>query len=208
MQKQKHLILGETKLHTAEHIGGEKLWYAISRRVYFINYIINFIVSKLSFWEVNCMIEKNKVIYCKPNEIAEIIETATDYKSLCDLLDCEAVETMELVTDKVVVLHNGEGKLCGANPSRAVFQEDKLTDFKTKRKHQFIDYIAGSFIICGLNEDGELVSLSEKQLSQYLELYLYPEEISFLDEGILILRYKEKTFDLITVPWAETQLFV
>lgn len=147
------------------------------------------------------------VVYCKPNEKAKIIETATDYESLCDLLDCEAVETMELVTDKVVVLHNGEGKLCGANPSRAVFQEDKLTDFKTKRKHQFIDYIAGSFIICGLNEDGELVSLSEKQLSQYLELYLYPEEISFLDEGILILRYKEKTFDLITVPWSDTQLF-
>lgn len=149
-----------------------------------------------------------KVIYCKPNEKAKIFETVTDYESLCDLLGCEAPETMELVTDKVVVLHNGEGKLCGANPSRAVFQEDKLTDFKTKRKHQFIDYIAGSFIICGLNEDGELVSLSEKQLSQYLELYLYPEEISFLDEGILILRYKEKTFDLITVPWAETQLFV
>lgn len=70
-----------------------------------------------------------------------------------------------------------------ATPSRAIFQEDELTDFKTKRNHQFIDFIAGSFIICGLNEDGELVSLPEEQLSQYLKLYLYPEKISALDLG-------------------------
>lgn len=145
-----------------------------------------------------------KVVYCKPNEKARIIETATDYDCLCNLLSCETAETMELLTDKVVILCNGEGKLYGATPSRAIFQEDKLTDFRTKRKHQFIDYIAGSFIICGLNEEGELISLSEKQLSQYLKLYLYPENISVSDKGLLIFRFKEGTFDLISVPWADT----
>ena len=114
---------------------------------------------------------------------------------------------MELLIGRVIILCNGEGKLCRATPSRAIFQEDKLTDFKTKRNHQFIDFIAGSFIICGLNEDGELVSLPEEQLSQYLKLYLYPEKISALDTGLLIFRLKEDTFDLITVPWADTPLY-
>lgn len=148
-----------------------------------------------------------KVIYCKPNERAEIIETSTDYGCLCNLLGCEELETMELLIGRVIILCNGEGKLCRATPSRAIFQEDELTDFKTKRNHQFIDFIAGSFIICGLNEDGELVSLPEEQLSQYLKLYLYPEKISALDTGLLIFRLKEDTFDLITVPWADTTLY-
>ena len=148
-----------------------------------------------------------KVIYCKPNEQAEIIETSTDYGCLCNLLGCEELETMELLIGRFIILCNGEGKLCRATPSRAIFQEDKLTDFKTKRNHQFIDFIAGSFIICGLNEDGELVSLPEEQLSQYLKLYLYPEKISALDTGLLIFRLKEDTFDLITVPWADTPLY-
>lgn len=53
-----------------------------------------------------------KVIYCKPNERAEIIETSTDYGCLCNLLGCEELETMELLIGRVIILCNGEGKLC------------------------------------------------------------------------------------------------
>lgn len=153
------------------------------------------------------MTDKIKVVYCKPNERAQIIETSNDYASLCDLLGYDISTTMELITNKIVIVYNDEGKLDGSKPNRAIFQEDKLTDFKTKHKHQFIDFIAGSFIICGLNEDGELISLSEKQLSQYLKLFLYPEEISMVETGILIVRFREKILDLIPVSWADIELF-
>lgn len=153
------------------------------------------------------MTDKIKVVYCKPNERAQIIETANDYASLCNLLGCDISTTMDLITDKIVILYNDECKFDGSKPNRAIFQEDKLTDFKTKRKHQFIDFIAGNFIICGLNEDGELISLSEKQLSQYLKLFLYPEEISMVETGILIVRFREKILDLIPVSWADVEWF-
>ena len=45
-----------------------------------------------------------KVIYCKPNEKAEIIETSTDYGCLCNLLGCEELETMELLIGRVIIL--------------------------------------------------------------------------------------------------------
>lgn len=150
------------------------------------------------------MANKIKAVFCEPNKMAKVVETSTDYANLRGLIGCDIATTMELITNKVVIVYNDEGKLDGSEPNRAIFQEDILTDFKTKKKHQFIDFIAGSFIICGLNEDGELISLSEKQLSQYLKLYLYPEAISFVETGIFILRYKEKSFDLITVPWEDT----
>lgn len=141
--------------------------------------------------------EKIKVVICEPFIEAKEIEVDSDYVSLSNLIG-KYVSTFDLITNKVVIVYDDEGKLNGSQFNRAIFQEDKLTDFKTKKKHQLIDLIYNSFIICGT--DGEnLISLTDEQIEQYKNLYKYSEILNMNDEKIMVTKIKDYSIEIFTV---------
>lgn len=61
--------------------------------------------------------------------------------------------------DNVCILLNDEGKLIGLEGNRS------LGD----------DIIAGTFYVCGSDDEGNLTSLSESEMSKYKEMFYEPE---------------------------------
>lgn len=66
---------------------------------------------------------------------------------------------MVYLTDKIALICNEEGKIAGLPSNRTIFE--------------IMDIIAGTFFICGLNED-DFASLNDEQAEYYLEKYKYP----------------------------------
>ena len=64
--------------------------------------------------------------------------------------------------DNICILLNDEGKLLGMEGSRRIGD----------------DIIAGTFYVCGSNEEGELVSLTDVEMERYSEMFWEPEEIT------------------------------
>lgn len=142
-----------------------------------------------------------KGVMCEPYKLAREIEVNADYNSLCKEIGGN-VAVFELISDKVVILYDDEGKMNGSDLCRAIYQEDKLTDFKPTPKHRLIDIIANKFIVCGMNE-GDFVSLTDKQIKQYMNLYKYPEVFDPDELGVNIMRIKDGTFDFRRVLWRD-----
>ena len=77
----------------------------------------------------------------------------------------EAVGGMIDIADlegDICLLLNDEGKLIGLDGCRRIGD----------------DIIAGTFYVCGSNEEGELVSLSDDEMERYREMFWEPEEIT------------------------------
>ena len=66
------------------------------------------------------------------------------------------------IDDSICILLNDEGKLIGLEGNRRIGD----------------DIIAGSFYVCGSNEDGELASLTDEAMEKYKERFWEPEEIT------------------------------
>lgn len=142
-----------------------------------------------------------KAVICKPYEEAREIEVENDYKSLSNIIGGE-VAVLDLIMFKVVIVYDDEGKLKSTPLNRAIYQVDELTDFKTKKKHQLIDIIANTFIVCGT--DGEnLISLSDKQIEQYINLFRFPEVFRLKEDGVEVIRIKDS--EVVYSPWEDTK---
>lgn len=140
-----------------------------------------------------------KAVICEPFKKAKTIEVNADFDSLTEIIG-DYVSTFDLVTDKVMIVYDDEGKINGSPFCRAIFQEDKLTDFKTKHKHQLIELMYNTFIICGT--DGEnLISLTDKQIEQYRNLYMYSEILCMNNEGITITKLKNSGAEVFNIGW-------
>ena len=81
--------------------------------------------------------------------------------------------------DNICILLNDEGKLLGMEGSRRIGD----------------DIIAGTFYVCGSNEEGELVSLTDVEMERYSEMFWEPEEIS-QEEIEKATRFEVMFFDL------------
>ncbi len=79
---------------------------------------------------------------------------------------------------------NEEGKLIGLEGNRRVGR----------------DIIAGTFFLCGFNEEGEFTSLNDEQIKKYSERFKEPEQYGFYDvkevETIEVMPWDEEEFEL------------
>lgn len=72
-----------------------------------------------------------------------------------------SIEMVDL-DDNTSLVCNEEGKINGLEGNRRIGR----------------DIIAGTFFLCGFNEEGESVSLSDEQISKYYERFREPEHYS------------------------------
>lgn len=96
-------------------------------------------------------------ILVKPNELPQIIEFAESYKELQRLV--EGYIEMPYIFDDVDVVINEEGKLNGSLPNKKLFYDGNL-----------VDIIFGNIVLVGSNEDGETISLTDKQIEKYMKI--------------------------------------
>ncbi|MVB12331.1 hypothetical protein CAFE_30640 [Caprobacter fermentans] len=84
------------------------------------------------------------------------------------------IEIVDL-DDKTCLVCNEEGKLLGLQGNRRVGD----------------DIIAGTFFLCGMDDDGNTVSLSDEQITQYSKQFQEPEH--YTDEQVQDALYFEVT---------------
>jgi len=98
-----------------------------------------------------------RVLIVKPQEkpyVSEIEEGLESMQSVVDGL----IEFVDL-DDNTTLVCNEEGKIYGLEGNRRVGR----------------DIIAGTFFLCGYNEDGQSISLTDEQISKYQEKFNEPE---------------------------------
>lgn len=62
----------------------------------------------------------------------------------------------------VCILLNDEGKLIGLDGNRRIGN----------------DIIVGNFYVCGSNDEGDLVSLTDEEMEQYMDMFYEPEQFT------------------------------
>lgn len=109
------------------------------------------------------MPDKIKIIHVTPGKKPKIRETATDIKSLHELVGgyFQAVCPWD---DPVILVCNDEGKIEGMEPNRVLENEDG----------EALDVITGPFFLCGAGEE-EFASVPEELIPKYEALFRFPE---------------------------------
>lgn len=97
-----------------------------------------------------------KAIICRPGKVAEIEDIKTDLASLQAIVG----GYIEIIypTETACIVLNEEGKLNRLEACR-ILKNDDGSEY---------DVIAGTCIICGISEDGELGELSEEDTKAML----------------------------------------
>ncbi len=111
-----------------------------------------------------------KVLIIEPEKAPREAEIGNDLKSLQEVVG-GYIEVVYPYDDPVALVCNEEGKLTGLPLNR------KLEDY---------DVIAGTFFICGLNEDN-FGSLSPDLLEKYGEKFAQPEKFVRLGGRIIAI---------------------
>lgn len=98
-----------------------------------------------------------KVLIVKPEEKPYVEEIENGLESMQEIVG-GYIEMIDL-DEKTSLVCNEEGKIQGLEGNRRIGR----------------DIIAGTFFLCGFNEDGESVSLTDDQISKYYEIFKEPE---------------------------------
>ena len=88
--------------------------------------------------------KKIEVIWVQPMREAQVIEIDNDLESMQELVDGYIEEYMPFEDDAAIVC-NGEGKMMGLPPNRAIYDQDGHMQ----------EVICGSFFICHAPIDSE-----------------------------------------------------
>ena len=111
--------------------------------------------------------------HCKP----EIITLTNALESLQEAVSegTDSVGLIEIIplTDTASLLCNEEGKLIGLEPNRRIGY----------------DVICGTFYVVGEDREGNLASLSAKDMNYYMNRFSVPENIS-AEEAMNALRFE------------------
>jgi len=106
----------------------------------------------------------------EPRKGPTVVELKNDLDSLQKAVSegCDRQGLIEIIpiAEGVCILCNEEGKLLGLDGNRRIGN----------------DIIVGTFYVIGENEEGELISLTDKQLLFYNNMFAIPE--SFTDDEI------------------------
>ena len=130
--------------------------------------------------------EKLRVILCKPDETAKVVEIVDELESMQGLVRGYIQEYMPFHSeidpryDDVAIICNEEGKMMGLPPSRAIVDEDG----------RVIDVIAGPFFICYAPLESErFLSMPEDLEEEFRKRYELPEQFFRTKNGIRAVRY-------------------
>ena len=102
-----------------------------------------------------------RVLYVEPGKYPQEIKIPDTLKALQECVKGYIAAYYPWSNDNACVICNDEGKLNGMLPNRQYGKDD---------------YLAGPFLVCGFRGD-KLISLTDKQLSRYEELYHSPQII-------------------------------
>lgn len=84
------------------------------------------------------------------------------------------------------------------NTSLVCNEEGKLIELEGNRRVGR-DIIAGTFFLCGFNEEGEFTSLNDEKIKNYSERFKEPEQYGFYDmkevETIEVMSWDEEEFE-------------
>ena len=98
-----------------------------------------------------------KVLIVEPEKKPYVKEIGDDLKSLQSvvggLIECVYIDNVALVV-------NEEGKFNGSSFNRAIYNDDGVA----------VDYIFGTFFICGLGEE-DFTDLPDEEIERFSELY-------------------------------------
>lgn len=98
-----------------------------------------------------------KVVIVAPHKNPTITTIKTKLENLQEAVG-GLIEIID-IEDDVCILCNEEGKLIGLEGNR------KLGD----------DILVGTFFVCGSNNEGELTSLTDKQIDKYINFFWEPQ---------------------------------
>ena len=99
-----------------------------------------------------------RVLMVEPGKEPLVTEVGNDLESLQKAVD-GLIEVMYLEENVLIVCNEG-GKCMGLEGNRRVDNGD---------------IIAGAFLICGSNDEGEMLSLTDEQIEKYTERFKEPE---------------------------------
>lgn len=109
-----------------------------------------------------------KVLFVPCNTTAlKVVEMPDHLEFMQNLVD-GLIEYLEPWDDKVAIVCNEEGKINGLSPNRKIYDDHG----------DLIDFVFGDFFIVGVNDDGENISLSDKQIRKYGSMF--KNETSFV----------------------------
>lgn len=104
-----------------------------------------------------------KVLKIEPGKLPYMKEISKDLDSLQQEVGGDIQATYPY-DDMVAIICNEEGKLLGLPLNRALYMDDEMYDI-----------IAGDFFICGIDDDGDFISLSDDLARKYYEQFKAPE---------------------------------
>jgi len=125
-----------------------------------------------------------RVLMVEPGKESFVTEIGNDLKSLQKAVD-GLIEVIYL-EENVLIVCNEEGKCIGLEGNRRVDNGD---------------IIAGTFLICGSNDEGEMVSLTHEQIEKYAERFIEPEYYTAeeVEDAIFIEVYAQDDEDEMEV---------
>lgn len=116
-----------------------------------------------------------EVLLVKPGKKAEIISMGCDLKSMQQTVE-GYIQSLYFTHDPVVIVCNDEGKLNGLPLNRAIFDE----------KGKMTDIIAGTFFVCGINEDN-FASLPQAYQTKYEAMFREPQGFVKMGKEIIAI---------------------
>lgn len=99
-----------------------------------------------------------RVLMIEPGKEPVVSEIGDDLEALQKAVD-GYIEVIDL-EESVLLVCNEEGKCLGLEGNRRVYNGD---------------IIAGAFLICGGNDEGEMISLTDEQIEKYKDRFNEPE---------------------------------
>lgn len=130
--------------------------------------------------EEKTMSDKMKVLVVEPMQEPYTKEIDTGLKSLQNEVggNIQAVYPFE---EDVAIICNEEGKINGLELNRALYDEDG----------KIYDIVAGTFLICGLNEDN-FGSLQDDLINKFSEQFKQPEQFFMMNGEITAIPVHSK----------------
>ena len=130
--------------------------------------------------------ETMRVVLIEPGEYAKEVYIGKELADMQAVVD-GSIEQFCPYEDEVALICDEEGKLCGKDLNRAIYDDEG----------QMIEIMAGTFFICSAPSDSEsFKSLSDEQVQKYLKQFRYPEQFYRMNDKIKAMKYKpEKNND-------------
>ena len=123
--------------------------------------------------------ETLRVVLVEPGMLAREAFIGTELSDMQATVD-GMIEQYCPFEESISIICNEEGKLCGKDLNRAVYDSDG----------QIIEIMAGTFFVCSSPADSEnFKSLSDEQVQKYLKLFRYPEQFFRVNGEIQTMKY-------------------